>query len=49
MGQEILYLIGAIVLFGVLIWGTMQYRSRSRAETKVGEDVVRERYKRNEG
>lgn len=49
MGQEIIYLIGAVVLLGALAWGTVQYNRRNRAQTKIGEDVVRERYKRNEG
>lgn len=48
MGQEILYIIGAIVLLGALAYGTMQYSRRNRALDRVGEDVTRERYKHDD-
>lgn len=46
--MEAVYFIGALILLTALIYGTLQYRYRNRAATRVGEDVVRERYRRNE-
>ncbi|WP_198164204.1 hypothetical protein [Bradyrhizobium jicamae] len=48
MGLEAVYFIGAFVLLTALIYGTLSYRYRNRAATAVGEQIVRERYRRNE-
>jgi hypothetical protein len=37
MPFEALYGIGAAVLFAALIWGTMRYRQRTRAEKVAGD------------
>jgi hypothetical protein len=45
---EIVFFIGAFVLLTALISGTLSYRYRNRAAQRGGEDIVRERYRRNE-
>ncbi len=47
--MEAVYFIGAFILLTALIYGTLQYHYRNRAATRAGEQVVRERYRRNEG
>ncbi|WP_187399349.1 hypothetical protein [Bradyrhizobium paxllaeri] len=49
MGLEAVFFIGAFVLLTALIYGTLSYRYRNRAATEAGEEIVRERYRRNEG
>lgn len=44
MGLEILYVFGAILLLGALIWGANSYRGRRRAEAMVGDQKTRELY-----
>jgi hypothetical protein len=46
--MEIVYFAGAFILLSALIYGTLQYRYRNRAATRVGEEITRERYRRNE-
>jgi hypothetical protein len=46
--MEAIYFLGAFVLLGVLVYGTFQYRGRDRAASRVGDEVTRERYRRNE-
>ena len=46
--MEAVYFIGAFILLTALIYGTLQYHYRNRAATRVGEEVTRERYRRNE-
>jgi hypothetical protein len=46
--MEAVYFLGALILLTALIYGTMQYRYRNRAASEVGEEVARERYRRNE-
>lgn len=46
--MEIVYFVGAAILLAALIYGVLQYRYRNRAAVKVGDDIVRERYKRDE-
>jgi hypothetical protein len=46
--MEIVYFIGALILLTALIYGTLQYHYRNRAATRVGEEVTRERYRRDE-
>ena len=43
---EIAFFIGAFILLTALIYATLSYRSR--AAQRVGEDIVRDRYQRNE-
>lgn len=49
MGLEAVYFIGAFVLLTALIYGTLSYRYRNRATTDAGEEIVRERYRQNQG
>ncbi|MCA6116338.1 hypothetical protein J6524_15730 [Bradyrhizobium sp. WSM 1738] len=49
MGLEALYFFGALVLLTALIYGTLSYRYRNKSATRVGEEITRERYRRNEG
>ena len=46
--MEAIYFLGAFVLLGVLVYGTFQYRGRNKAADRVGDEVTRERYRRNE-
>ncbi|MBR1122711.1 hypothetical protein JQ628_14380 [Bradyrhizobium lablabi] len=46
--MEVVYFIGAFILLAALIYGTLQYHYRNRAATRAGEEVTRERYRRNE-
>jgi hypothetical protein len=48
MGQEIAYFGGALILLIALIYGTLQYHYRNRAATRAGEDVARDRYRRDQ-
>lgn len=48
MGLEIVYFLGALILLTALIFGTLQYHFRNRRATRIGEEIVRERYERNE-
>ena len=45
---EIAFFIGAFILLTALIYATLSYRYRNRAAQRVGEDIVRDRYQRNE-
>jgi hypothetical protein len=45
---EIFYFIGAFILLTALIYGTLSYHYRNRAAQRAGEDIVRERYRRDE-
>jgi hypothetical protein len=46
--MEIAYFIGAFVLLVALIYGTLQYHFRNRAATRMGGEIARERYRRDE-
>jgi hypothetical protein len=46
--MEAVYFIGALILLTALIYGVLQYHYRNRAATRAGEEVTRERYRRNE-
>jgi hypothetical protein len=48
MGLEAVYFLGALVLLIALIYGTLSYRYRNRAATKLGDEVARERYRKNQ-
>jgi hypothetical protein len=49
MGLEAVYFIGAFVLLTALIYGTLSYHYRNRAATQAGDEIVRERYRQNQG
>ncbi len=46
--MEIVYFFGAFVLLAALIYGTLQYHYRNRAAARLGGEVARERYRRDE-
>jgi hypothetical protein len=46
--MEIAYFIGAFVLLVALIYGTLQYHYRNRAAARMGGEIARERYRRDE-
>jgi len=48
MGLEIVFFIGAVILLAALIYGVLSYRYRNRAADRIGEEVTRDRYRRNE-
>lgn len=48
MGLEAVYFIGAFVLLVALIYGVLSYRYRNRAAVAAGDEIVRERYRKNE-
>jgi hypothetical protein len=41
---EAVYGLGALVLFGVLLWGFVQYKRRNRANDPITEAATREEY-----
>ncbi|MEH2541310.1 MULTISPECIES: hypothetical protein [unclassified Bradyrhizobium] len=49
MGLEAVYFIGAFVLLTGLIYGTLSYRYRNRAATRAGDEIVKQRYRENQG
>jgi hypothetical protein len=49
MGLEAVYFLGALVLLTALIYGTLSYHYRNRAATRAGAEIVRERYRQNQG
>ena len=46
--MEIAYFVGAFVLLVALIYGVLQYHYRNRAAVKMGGEIARERYRRDE-
>jgi hypothetical protein len=44
--MEVAFLIGAFILLTALIYATLSYRYR--AAQRAGEDIVRDRFQRNE-
>jgi hypothetical protein len=46
MAPEVLYGIGALVLLAALIWATLQYRARNRANDPVTEEATRELFEK---
>ncbi|MBR0828454.1 hypothetical protein JQ596_23225 [Bradyrhizobium manausense] len=46
--MEIVFFIGAFVLLTALIYGVLSHRYRNRVADRIGEEVTRERYRRNE-
>jgi len=49
MGLEAVYFLGAVVLLAALIYGTLSYHYRNRAANRAGDEIVRERYRQNQG
>jgi hypothetical protein len=45
--MEIVFFIGALVLLSALIYGTLNYHYRDRRRSKVGDQIVRDRYEHN--
>jgi hypothetical protein len=48
MGLEIVYVAGAFVLLVALIYATLAHHYRDRNAVRAGEDVVRDRYRKDE-
>ena len=46
--MEIVYFFGAFILLAALIYGVLQYHYRSRAAARLGDEIVRERYRHDE-
>lgn len=46
--MEAVYFLGALILLAALIYGTLSYRYRNKAATRVGGEIVRERYRQNQ-
>ena len=46
--MEAIYFLGALILLVALIYGSLQYHYRNRAADQVGDEIARERYRRNE-
>ncbi|MBR0797420.1 hypothetical protein JQ615_18695 [Bradyrhizobium jicamae] len=47
IGWEIAFGVGALILLTALIFGVLQYHYRDRRAVQAGEDIVRDRYKRD--
>jgi hypothetical protein len=47
--MEAVYFLGALILLTALIYGTLSYRYRNKAATRLGGEVARERYRQNQG
>jgi hypothetical protein len=48
MGQEIVFGLSALVLLTALIYGVLQYHYRNKAAVRVGDQVVADRYRKDE-
>jgi hypothetical protein len=48
MGLEIVNGVGAFVLLAAVIFGVLQYHFRDQRATRIGGEIARERYERNE-
>ncbi|WP_291855213.1 hypothetical protein [Bradyrhizobium sp.] len=46
--MEIIYFLGAAVLLAALIYGVLQFRTRNRAAVRAGDEIVKERYRRDD-
>ena len=46
--NENFYGVGALILLSALIFGVLQYHYRDRRAVRAGEEIARERYRRNE-
>ena len=48
MGLEIIYFLGALVLLTALIYAALSFHYRNKSATRVGDEIARDRYRRNE-
>jgi hypothetical protein len=48
MSLESLFFIGAFILLVALIYGVLSYRYRNREAVRVGDEIVAERYRRDQ-
>ena len=48
MGQELFYGVGIVLLGAALFYGIRQSRTKNKAATKVGDNVVKDRYRNND-
>ncbi len=48
MGLESLFFIGAFILLVALIYGVLSYRYRNRAAVRAADEIVAERYRRDQ-
>ena len=48
MGLEIVYFLGALVLLTALIYASLSFHYRNKSATRVGDEIARDRYRRNE-
>src|SRR5215471_10912350 len=48
MGLEAVFFVGALVLLIALIYGVLNYHYRYRGTERVGDQIVRQRYRENE-
>ena len=48
MTFEIAYGVGALILLVALIFGVLRYHYRDRRAVRIGGEIARERYERNE-
>ncbi|HVX79512.1 MAG TPA: hypothetical protein VHB49_25540 [Bradyrhizobium sp.] len=46
--MESIFFIGAFILLVALIYGSLSYRYRDRAAERAGDEIVRDRYRRDE-
>jgi hypothetical protein len=47
LGWEIVFGLGALVLLTALIFGVLQYPYRDRRAVQIGEEIVRDRYRKD--
>ena len=48
MGLEIVYFLGALVLLTALIYASLSFHYRNKSATRLGDEIARDRYRRNE-
>lgn len=46
--MEIVYIVGTFILLVALIYASLSYHYRSRSSSQVSDQIVRDRYRRNE-
>jgi hypothetical protein len=48
MSLESVFFIGAFILLVALIYGVLSYRYRNREATRIGDEIVAKRYRRDQ-
>ena len=48
MGIEVLYFVGAVILFGILVWAVLRSRLKSPKARAIREEAAREEYENPE-